>query len=140
MKIEAAHPLDFAWLKERTGCALTDDFNAIKAIDARGIRGMVGYCGWTKSAVTMHIAVDSPIVWRRLVGPGLEYPFRQADRQVVLGIVAESNRRSWRFAQAVGFKTIARIQDGAAGGDDLLILELRREDWEAAKPLHRRDA
>lgn len=141
MRVQAAPQEHFAWLQQATGCALTSDFTAIEALWPDGrIAGMVGYCNWTENCVELHIASKSLIVGRALVGPALEYPFRQVGVGIALGIVHASNKRSCRWAKVMGFREIYRIRDGARKGEDRLVFELRREAWEEARPLIRRAA
>lgn len=139
MRVRPAPFEHLKWLVEKTGCALTTDFNAIEAIDGAGnIRGMVGYCNWTQNAVQLHIAVDTPIVWRTLLRHGLAYPFVQEGKGLLIGLIPESNARSIAFAKAVGLKEAGRIRDGHRDGVDLVILTLRREDCRhIEKPLRR---
>jgi RimJ/RimL family protein N-acetyltransferase len=128
-RVQAAPRSHYGWLVQRTGCALTSDFRAIEAMDGRGdVRGMVGYCNWTKAAVQLHIAVEAPSVWRALLRPALEYPFVERGQRVLLGLIAASNKRSARFARAVGFRDVARIRDGWDVGEDFVLFQLRRED------------
>jgi L-amino acid N-acyltransferase YncA len=125
----AAPPEHYGWIVQRTGCAVTSDFRGIEATDAAGrIRGFVAYCNWTKTAVQLHIAVEAPSVWRALLRPALEYPFVECGRRVLLGLIAASNKRSARFARAVGFRDVARIRDGWDVGEDFVLFQLRRED------------
>lgn len=127
--VQAAPEPDFNWLAQKTGCALTSDFNAIEALDEAGhIRGMVGYCAWTKNSVQMHMATESPSVWRTLLRPALEYAFVEVGVGICLGVIPDGNARSLRFAKAVGFREVHRVKDGWAKGEDLVVLELRRED------------
>jgi hypothetical protein len=120
---------DFDWLAKKTGCTLTTDFNAIKAIDATGkIHGMVGYCDWTQNSVRMHIAVESPIAWRAMLRPGLEYPFCQVGVGMIVGVIRGGNAKSLRFAGAVGLKEIFRLKDGARAGEDIVFMQLLKED------------
>lgn len=129
MRATAATAEDFGWLVERTQCATTAGFRAIKAVDGGGrIRGMVGYDGWTENAVQAHMAVDTPVAWRALIPACFEYPFREAGKGVLLGIIPAHNTRSWRMARRLGFRFAHAVRDGWARGDDLLVLELRRED------------
>jgi RimJ/RimL family protein N-acetyltransferase len=134
----AAQPNDFAWLVERTQCAPTAGFRAIKAVDESGrIRGMVGYDGWTENAVTCHMAVDTPVAWRALVPAVFEYPFEQLGRGIMLGVIPAHNVRSWHLAGRFGFELTHRVRDGWAKDDDLLILELRRERCRYLEPLRK---
>jgi hypothetical protein len=134
--VRAAPKEDFTWIGMRTGCVLTQNARAIEAVDETGwIRGMVAFDNWTDNAVQVHIATDTPIAWRYLAGPGLEYPFIQGKRGVVIGLIARSNKRSCRFARKMGFEEVGCIEDGQAVGDDLLLFRLRREVWLAARRL-----
>lgn len=129
MRVLAGTPGDFLWLQERTGCALTSDFNAVKAIDARGkTRGVVGYCNWTHNSVQLHMAVDAPVAWRSLLRPALQYPFEERGMEICLGIIPADNKASVRFASVVGFREVHRVKCGWSRTVDLLVLELRRAD------------
>lgn len=132
--VRAAPRTDWQWLVDRTGCAITSDFSALEAIELHPrteglyrVRGIVGYCNTTPNTIQMHMAVDSPVVWRSLLRPGLEYPFLQAGKRICVGVIPASNRRSVRFAKHVGFVETHRIFNGWADGEDLVFLELRRE-------------
>lgn len=129
MKVEAASPYELDFIVARTNCALTSGARAIKATDERGrIRGMVAYDVWSENAVYAHMAVDAPIVWRSLIPAVFAYPFVECDRGVMLALIPNHNRKSWELAQRFGFTVKHVVRDGWAKGDDLLLLELRRED------------
>ena len=132
--VRQAHPEHFAWLQERTGCVLTSDFRALEAVSGERITGMVGYCNWTPNAVEAHMAVDSAIAWRHLVGPAFEYPF--ATREALLAVVPAHNERSLRLTRKFGFTEAHRVRDGWAAGDDLILFELRRGDCRFLKENH----
>jgi len=127
--VMAATVPDMQWIVERTQCGLTPGARAIKAVDDSGrIRGMVAYDGWTLNAVQAHMAVDSPIVWRSLTKPAFSYPFLEAGRGVILAAIPVGNAKSINLAKRFGFRDLLRIQDGWAVGEDLLMLEMRREE------------
>lgn len=129
MRVTAAAPEDFAWLVERTSCAVSSGMRAIKAVDDAGrIRGMVGYDLWTENAVTAHMAVDTPIAWRSLIPACFEYPFVECDKGLILAVIPADNEKSWGMAGHLGFKLVHTVRDGWARGVDLLMLELRRTD------------
>ena len=117
------------WLEKRAGCVLTRNARGIAAIDGRGqVRGMVACDDWTDNAFQYHMAVDSPAAWRVLLLPALRFPFEEAGRRVAVAVIRESNARSLALARHVGFLAVGRIRDGFAVGEDLVQLELRRED------------
>lgn len=118
-----------SWLEERVGTPLTPEARGIVAVDATGrVRGMVAYDGWTESAAEAHMAVDAPAAWRALVRPAFVYPFLQAGRRVLLGRIRASNTASLRMAMHLGFAELARVRDGAREGEDLVLVQMRRED------------
>lgn len=120
---------DFKWLVEKTGCVITADFRAIKAVDPAGkIHGMVGYCDWTYNSVRTHIGAESPIAWRSLLRPALEYAFCQAGVGMILGVVRGGNAKSLRFCGAVGLEEVWRLKDGFKPGEDWVFLQLLKEN------------
>jgi hypothetical protein len=132
--VRAAPRVDWPWLVMRTGCALTTDFSAVEAIRPHPrvegeyrILGMVGYCNTTPNAIQVHIAVESPLAWRALLLPALEYPFIQAKKGIIIGVIPANNKKPLAFGRHLGFKETHRIKDGWAEGTDLVFLELRRE-------------
>ena len=126
--VSASTPDELRWIEERTGCVLTRNARGITARDTRGVRGVVAYDAWTEASVQAHMAVEAPIVWRSLVRPAFAYPFLQAGRRVLVGVIPSHNRKSVEMAKALGFREMHRIRDGWTEGDDLLLLEMRRED------------
>lgn len=129
MRVQAAPPAHFPWLEERTGCVLTRNARAIEAVDDSGrVRGMVAFDAWTSNSVQAHMAVDAPVVWRALLPAAMDYAFRQAGKGLLLGIIPSHNARSVGFTRHVGFREAYRVPDGWALGDDLVVMELRREE------------
>lgn len=107
---------------------VTPDLRAIEAIDERTGRivGMVGYNLWTKNSVNVHVAAESPSVWRSLLAPGFKCGFGYVE--VLLGVVYGDNAKSQRFARKLGFKETHRVKDGAAKGVDLVLFEMRKNE------------
>jgi hypothetical protein len=129
VRVVAATLLELAWLKKRAGCQLTQDARGLKAVDSYGAtRGMVAFDSWTDNACQAHMATDTPIAWRALLPAALDYVFRQAGKGILLGAIPAKNVASIRFARAAGLFETHRVRDGWAVGEDLLLLELRRED------------
>lgn len=129
MRVRAAPKEHYGWFTAQTGYAVPGDFRAIEAVDSRGaVRGMVGFDGWTPASVRMHMALGSPIYARHLLEPAFDYPFNQEGRAVVVGMISEANPRSLFLARRLGFSDCGRVRDGWAPGEDIVILELRREN------------
>lgn len=122
-------PEGVAWIAERAGFSPTIEFRALTALDDRGrIHGMVGFDGWTPNSVVAYIALDNPAALRHLVPAVFEVAFEKAERGVMLATCKGSNTRSLKLCKHLGMKEVYRVRDGVQVGDDLVILEMRRED------------
>jgi hypothetical protein len=124
------------WLLERIGLVPTPYFRAIEVVDAQGaIRAMAGFDGWSDGSVQMHVAVASPLALRTLVPAAFDFVFVQCGRLVALATVAASNARALKLDAHLGFREVYRVRDGHAPGDDLVLLEMRRDEcrWIAGK-------
>jgi hypothetical protein len=126
--VTPASVADYAWIAKRANLRVGADFRAIKASDATGIRGMVGYDGWAPNSVSMHIALDSPAALRSLLRPAFRIPFLEFRFGTVTALVLSTNERSMRLVEHVGFSEAGRLKDGWAKGVDQVIYQMRRED------------
>jgi hypothetical protein len=117
------------WLCERAGCQFTESLRGIEAVDERGvIRGAVGFDGWLGNAAQMHIALESPIALRALLRPAFDYLYDKCGKDIALGMVPAHNHRALDFDKHIGFREAFRLKDGWAPNDDMILLELRREN------------
>lgn len=133
MRLEVASGTAFAWLSERTGVALTHRARGLAAVDAYGqIRGAVAYDQWAPNSCEAHMAVDTPIAWRTLLPHVFVYPFSHVG--IIFGLIREGNARSVEMARHLGFRVTKQIHDGWADGENLLLMELRRENCRFLKP------
>lgn len=136
-----ANPAMVPWLTSRAQSNASPDMKAIACIDHTGkIHGMAGFDGWTPNSVVVTIALDTPIAFKRLVWAIFDFAFVQARRGVVLATVKGSNERSLRLCAHVGLREVYRVRDGIAVGDDLVIMEMRREDCRWIAPSARKAA
>ena len=90
------------------------------------IVGMVGFDGWTASSVSMHIAIDDPMVLRRLIKPSFGVAFYEFGKEVVTVTVLSTNTRSLKLVKGLGFREVYRGKDWVDHGVDLVIHEMRR--------------
>lgn len=130
MRVRAATPQERALLAQAVGVHLSPDARGIVAVSERSdqVRGGVLYDGWTQNSVQVHMATGTPLAWRHLLPAVFEYPFEEAGRGVLIGIVRASNAASVRLTKHLGFTESHRVRDGAAVGEDNIIFELRREE------------
>jgi RimJ/RimL family protein N-acetyltransferase len=119
-------------MSRATGLAVTGDFTGIEAWDGKQVLGIVGYDKWTHNAVRIHVFVPKgAIPPRELIQEAFDYPFKS--KRILLAEIAKSNERSLKMAKHFGFKKIYSIKDGWDVGDDIVVLELRREAWQARR-------
>lgn len=129
MIVTAAAPEDLKWLESATGCVLTPGAKGIRAQDASGkTRGVIAYDNWTPNSAQCHMAVDSPIVWRSLVLPAFHFPFLQAGRGLLVGVINARNTASLKMVKSLGFIETYRILDGYEAGADMVMVEMRKEN------------
>lgn len=136
MTVRAATSEEFAYLTERTGYVPGSGFRAIVQEVGGRVVGLVGFDGWTPGAVWMHVAVDVPGACRGLLRESFCYAFEQAGRSLALGMVRASNAPSRRLAERLGFSECGRLRDAWSVGEDVVLLEMRREDcrWIGGTP------
>ncbi len=123
----------FGWIQQRTGCVITSDFRAMAALDGNGIiKAMVGYCCWTNTSAQVHFATDTPFALRALVydndSPAFRYPFIEAKKRILIGSVPSQNPRALKLNSHFGFEEVARIKDGFGEGNDIVLMEMRKEN------------
>lgn len=82
------------------------------------------YCNG--ASVYAHIAVKG-LMTREFLSVIFDYPFRQLNCKVIIGLVPESNKKARRFDEHLGFKLTATIPEGHPDGK-LLIYTMRKED------------
>lgn len=127
MRVQVAPSEHYPWLWERTGLAPTAYFRALEAVDHSGaIRGMVGYDTWMNRTCFMHVALDSPVAVRTLLRPAFHSLFVDAGYEVAMGMVRQSNVRSRRLAERLGFELQHVIREGWSKDEHLFLYEMRR--------------
>lgn len=106
------------------------DFQAFATVSEANavLMGVVAFnCFWGR-VCTMHTAGVGNWISRALLWRTFDYPFRQLNLRAVLAPVAAHNARSLKLTKGVGFKEVHRIPNGWDDGDDLIIMQLLRDD------------
>lgn len=129
MIVRAAPSEHLPWLVSRAKFNASHEIKAMEAVDDDGrIHGMAGFDGWTPNSVVLTIALDNPSCLRHMIHGIFHYAFIQAGRGVALATIVGSNKRSIALCRHVGFREAYRVRDGAQVGEDLVLMEMRRED------------
>ena len=135
MKLLQAAPEDFSWLAKRTNAKVSREARAMKVVDEAGhIRGMVLFDDFWPNSCEAHMAVETPIAWRRLIPACFLFPFEARKVGVVRAEISSANPRSLRMARALGFREVTRIRQGYSVQEDIVVHELRPEDCQQWLP------
>lgn len=112
----------------RVGAWLSPDARSVVAVDESGaLCGGVVYDNWSQTGCFAHMWVARPSVWWSLRKPALAYPFEEGGRLSVLASIQSTNERSLRWVRHLGLREVARIPQWYAAGEDMVLMELRRE-------------
>lgn len=120
------------WVVDRLPELLSvpDKMAALGVLDRSGsLIGGVIYHDQRGSDITVSIAASSP-KWALpdTMAMLFQYPFGQLGLRRITCLVAESNRRSARFCEGLGFVPEGRLREGAPDGSDMLIFGLLARD------------
>jgi RimJ/RimL family protein N-acetyltransferase len=113
------------WLEKRAGCAWSTDSRAIGLERDRKLVAAVGYNGFQGGCCQMHVAIEQ--MNRAFLKAAFHWPFERWGLNAVIGLVTEGNTAALRFDLNLGFREVYRVKDGGRG-EDLIVLEMRRED------------
>ena len=100
-----------------TGVVAYDDKGKIAAVFVADAFGD-DHCG-------VHLAIDDPFVIRRgFLNECLGYIFGQRGVKRAFGQVPANNAKALKFNKHIGFREVARIEDGYETGVDLVIMRM----------------
>ena len=124
--IRAAH--DLRWLTAQTGVEFTPAARGIEDVRGGQIVGMVACDLWGGTSAQVHFATRCAVACRTLTREFFRWAFGPAGREVLIAIVAASNRASLRLVEFFGFRRMHVIRDGWRRGVDYILFEMRRAD------------
>jgi hypothetical protein len=82
----------------------------------------------------MHIAGEGRRWMRRAhLWSSFDYPFNQLGLEWMIGVVGESNKAALKMDYNLGFREFARIPDGFAVGEDLILMRLHKDSERTKK-------
>jgi len=128
---------DFKWLKMALPVPWTDDVTGIIALDTKVNRPVAAalFNMWTDNSVCAHWWIDKPLVMRHgFFEECCKYVFDTCGRKTIIGIIPDvPDGTSLKLALHMGFKEVARINDGVSDGVDQIILTASIADAEASR-------
>jgi hypothetical protein len=136
--IETSMPeLVHAFFSHRLGLHQSTDFRGVlyaadrpddSPVNYDDIAVAVGYNSFVGKTCCMHTVVQHPeLLNRRMVIAAFRYPFTVCNCEAVLALVDSNNEAALSFDRRLGFKDIARIPNGGAEGDLIVLQMLRGE-------------
>lgn len=124
----------FTWLSSRVPLSWSNDFRAIGWVEDGAIKAVAGYNGFHGQCCQMHIAGEGRRWMRRAhLWSSFDYPFNQLGLEWMIGVVGESNKAALKMDYNLGFREFARIPDGFAAGEDLILMRLHKDNERTKK-------
>lgn len=109
-------------------CHLAPDIAPNSPVNMDAVAVAVGYNAFIGRTCCMHVVVQRPEAMSpRIVREAFEYPFNVCGCEAVLALVDSANEPAIHFDSRLGFKEIARIENGATEGD-LVVLRMTRSE------------
>jgi RimJ/RimL family protein N-acetyltransferase len=121
---------DWGWINEQTNILRVEDTTGIVAVNS-DTGELLAACvmdNWHRNAVNCHFIVKNPVVIRHgFLKKIVEYVFVTRDKRIIIGQVAESNKKAVRLNKHFGFTVKTRFDDVFIDGSGMVIMELTRE-------------
>jgi len=122
-----------SWLCKRIGLTPSPNIKCIGQVQDDELVGVVGFDGYNKARVIMHVAGEGNWCSRSLLFATFDYPFRQLGCNVVLALVPSGNANALHFNRRIGFDTIVTLQ-GAHPDGALILMTMRRDQCRFLSP------
>jgi len=109
---------------------LREDMTGFVGVDETGsILCAAIFDNWTSTSVQVHQVIRNPFVIRHgFFAEVSKYVYVTCDRAIMYGLVRASNKKALKLDLNIGFTEVARLKDAVMFGEDMVILELRKED------------
>lgn len=92
---------------------------------------VVAYDDWLGWTCMMYVASVTRFPPRAFRWAVFNYAFNIIDRKIVFGMVKSNNTKALRLDLFLGFKEVYRAPGCAEGGHDIILLEMKADDWRA---------
>lgn len=117
------------WVCSRTGGQYVPHTgHTIALVDNDRVIAGVLFDNYNGASIQMHVAAEPGARWmtRQYLWKCFDYPFRQLQCKLVVGLVAASNHDARRFDEHLGFILKATLEDAHPDGD-LLIYGMTKD-------------
>jgi len=131
VRIIPATERHFQWISEKLDNLHTGDEKGIVAESDNGeILGVAVLNTWVGSSVQVHLAIATPMCFRRhiFIKEVFNYIYNTAGRLAAIAMVGSNNKKAMKLNKHIGFTEVGRIRDGVRSGEDIMILEMHRDD------------
>ena len=118
----------FKWMSSRLQLDWSSDLRLICQVSRDRLVGVVAFNNFIGNTCMIQAAGDGKRwINKELLWAAADFPFNQCDKEVVLALVRKSHVKSIKLLRGLGFEESYTIKDGYMEGDDLMLLEIRRQ-------------
>jgi RimJ/RimL family protein N-acetyltransferase len=110
------------------GLLRTQNMTAIGLRKRGELTACVVYEGFNGRNMWIHMAAEAGWVTRDFLKACFHYPFNVCGVERLSGQVMESNHRSRRVTEHLGFKEEARLKGASADGSDLIVYVMWKQE------------
>jgi len=124
-------PLDWGFVQKYAPILRVEDTTGIMAIDedTNTTVGAAIMDTWTPNSVQMHLIAIDPLVFRHgFMEEVFDFIFNVKNLGYIYGMVRETNTKALKIDAHMGFREILRLPDAWAVGEDIIVVELKKED------------
>jgi hypothetical protein len=110
------------WFFARNPIEHTDLFVCLGSRNSAGdLLGVVGYDRWTGASCEMHFVGSPGWLTRRFMWAAFDYPFNQAECNLVLGRISSHDRHAISVACRIGFEHVFTLPDVYTDGHEVVL-------------------
>lgn len=115
------------WINERAPIGHSAGNVYVGWVEKQELHAVVAFTDYNGKCMQIHVAAEGKNWMRReFLWATFHYPFVQLKLNWLVGVVREGNVPALRMNLSLGFKEFARLPDGHADGEDIILLRLHR--------------
>ena len=118
------------FLHAKAGVHPSPDLKVVGWASGNRLHCVVGFNWFIGSVCQIHVAYEDNWKYtpKELLKVVFEYAFKDAGREMVIGVVNSQNKQAMIFDKHLGFKELYRIVGAHDNGGDIVMLGMRKED------------